>query len=147
MGLITGDRVEIRDPALIDQQYRAYEGVGGASQQVITEALVIANDAGDSYPTGATVNNQSIDEDCVLTGIYAQLQYVAGGTRAITLSVTLSGQEIYRFEGFNGQSIPAINIPLPEWRIRKGENLTFTSSVGAGGSVTLIFKLYGFPSS
>jgi len=146
MGLRTGETVERKDPVGIDQEARTWEGVGGASQEVVTEPLVISNSAGDSYGTGATTTTDSMP-DCILTQIYYQLEYTAGGTRNIYLTVTLGGEEILAFEGNNGQNLPAMAIPLPNWRVREGTPLTFYSSVGVGGSVTVIVRLYGYPSA
>jgi hypothetical protein len=146
MGLRTGETVERKDPVGIDQEERAWEGVGGASQQVVTDILTIKNSAGDSYSTGATVTTDECP-DCILTQLYYQLKYVAGGTRAIDLTITLGGEEVLHFEGNNGQNLPAMSIPLPNWRVREGTPITYTSSVGAGGAVVFIMRLYGFPSA
>jgi hypothetical protein len=146
MGLRTGETVERKDPVGIDQEERAWEGVGGASQQVVTEPLIIQNSAGDSYNAGATVTTDECP-DCIITQLYYQLRYVAGGTRSITITVTLGGEEILSFGGNIGQSLPAMSIPLPNWRVREGTPITYTSSVGAGGAVVFIVRLYGFPSA
>jgi len=146
MGLRTGETVERKDPVGIDQEERAWEGVGGASQQVVTEPLVLQNSAGDVYISGITTTTDSAP-DCILTMLYYQLRYVAGGTRIIRLTVTLGGEEVLDYEGINGQDIPAVVIPLPNWRVREGTPLTFYSNVGAGGSVTFVVRLYGFPSA
>ncbi len=150
MGLITGERITPTDPVSIDQEYRSYEGIGGASQQVITEALVIARYASgdlDTFNTGAITSNDPIEEDVILTGIYCQPKYVAGGTRSYRIDVTLAGENVFSIDSHNGTLLPAVFIPLPNWRIKKDDNLKFDSTVGAGGSVEVIIRFYGFRSA
>lgn len=146
MGLRTGEQVTRKDPVGMDQESRTWEGVGGASQQVITDSLVIANSAGDTYNTGVTTTTDEMP-DCILTMLYYQLRFVSGGTRTIRLTVTLGGEEVLYYVGINGQSVPGVVIPLPNWRVRAGTPITYSSDVGAGGSVDMVFRLYGYPSA